>query len=186
MQMTIPISITNGLGIEESDVVALIISIAESVGPKYVFGYYDEADMVQECIFLGYQALEKFECGKGELENFVRVYVSNRVKNFKRKNYYRLDTKYADVKMNLMNPIDITQVDDEEESSMQISTNFTSKILHQEIFDKIDRELPVDCRQDYLKMKTGMEKTIPIKRRKEIITKIKEIVGETTDGVDDF
>ena len=186
MKMQIPNRITKGLGLEPDEVVSLIIRIAESVGPKYSFGYYDEDDMIHECIFLGYAALEKFEVGKGELENFVRVYMSNRVKNFKRKHYYRLDTKHADVKMNLMNPIDISQVDDEEESSMQVSNNITSSIACREIFELIDRELPVEYRQDYLRIKDGMEKTVPIKRRKEIMNMLKDIVGDTSNGMDDI
>lgn len=186
MTMEIPNRITKELGVTEEDVVNLIISIAESIGPKYPFGFYDIEDIIQECILIGYEGLEKYDAQKGDLENFLRCHMSNRIKNFKRQKYFKPGAKNAESKKNLMNPIDISKVDDEEESSMQMHSNFTKGMIYNEIIDIIDRELPVEYRQDYLKIKSGVEKSVPIKRRKEIINKIKEIVGDNTDDLDEF
>lgn len=178
--MEIPKHVTETLGITEDEVIQIVIDAANRIGPKYAFGYYDADDLIQEATIIGMKALKSYK--KGPLQNFINSHISKRMKNFKRDNYYRPGAANAEAKMAIMNMLDITSIDYESEDNMKQTHDYVSTIWYKEVKDKIDKELPVSYRRDYLRMKDGDLSGITPKRKKEIITKIQEIVGVNDDG----
>lgn len=172
--MQIPQKIRD-LGLTDQEVIDLITEVAERIVPKYVFGYYDVEDLVQEAIIIGLKGLRKYDKDAGELENFMSIYLSSRMKNFKRNNYYRIGTKNAVDKIAIMNPVDISDVNPNEEDSMHSYSDLYDNLYYREMIDKINRELPVDFRRDYLKLMDGVN-TMTQRRKNELIQKIREIV----------
>lgn len=86
---------------------------------KYVFGYYDIEDIKQEAFIMALKVMEEYWDGIRPLENFLAVVLPNKLKNFKRKEYFRLDVsednkKRADrnrTKRNLMEPTELFDFD---------------------------------------------------------------------------
>ena len=75
---------------------------------------------------------------------------------------------------NIMNPTDITNLD--EDGNIQIAQNYNldTKLDLQELFERVDVELPIEYRSDYIKFKSGV--VIPKSRRDKLIEKLKEII----------
>tara|TARA_R110002110_G_C13339970_1_gene707593 strand:- start:858 stop:1130 length:273 start_codon:yes stop_codon:yes gene_type:complete len=53
----------------------------------------------------------------------------------------------------LMEPLDISNIRDENEKSMREEHNIDKKFFTEEVFELIDTYLPVEFRSDYLKIK---------------------------------
>lgn len=135
------------------------------------------------------------------LENFLRVVIKNSLINFKRDNFERITelkckckfcksenheirlscNKYKQAyyrtvsKKNVIMPIGITEINDEEEDNAKIYQDIDSNIDKKDIFDKIDKALPVSMRPDYIKMKQGGR--IGQIRYEEIMNEIRKIIG---------
>ena len=77
-------------GLTEDDIVGVITKIARRLAPKFTFASYDVEDIEQEAFLIGIAGLEKYDPTR-PLENFMYTHISNRLKTFKRDNYYRLD-----------------------------------------------------------------------------------------------
>lgn len=165
------------LGFTDEEVIALIREVAWKIAPSYKFGYYDDEDIVQEAVIIGLEGLEDFSAKTGTLESFLLVHISNRMKNFKRDNYFRPDTKNSIDKIAVMNPVDITSVNAERENNMLDMNDLEENLTYKDMIQKINKELPVDFRRDYLKIVDGLGTSMTARRRKEVINKIKEIVG---------
>lgn len=152
--------------------------VIKKIAKKYKFGYLTDEDLEQQGYVECMEALERYD-GRAPLANFLAVNLHNRLFNFRRDEYYRYNPKCSDEcrcrfckqkqdKKNLLNPLDI----------FEYSNNFTlNEDEPKEIADilqKIDRDLPVEFREDYLKLKNGSKLT---KTRKiNVIAKLKEIV----------
>ena len=98
-------------GINEEEAINIILKIAKRLAPKYVFATYEIEDIEQEAFLIGVAGLEKYDQSR-PLENFMYTHINNRLKTFKRDNYYRLDygsaaQKIQDRKKSLLEPIDI-------------------------------------------------------------------------------
>jgi DNA-directed RNA polymerase specialized sigma24 family protein len=78
-------------------------------------------------------------------------------------------------KKNIMQPIDLDEVKDEQEDNMK-TADFTESVSNNELWELIDKHLHVSLRNDYMKMKNGMK--ISKARRKKVETAILEIVRE--------
>lgn len=78
-------------------------------------------------------------------------------------------------KKNIMQPMNIEGVKDEEENNMKVE-DATERISTRELWDLIDKHLHVSMRSDYMKMKNGVK--ISKARRKKIELAILEIVKE--------
>ncbi len=78
------------IGMTEAEVIAIIDRIATRLSYRYTFGSYGRDDIKQEAIRKGLEGLHKYESDK-PLENFLWVHMKNRMFNFKRDNYIRLD-----------------------------------------------------------------------------------------------
>jgi hypothetical protein len=170
-----------------------IQKIAKRIAPKFSFGYYDAEDIEQECFILAYEALEKYDPKLGTLYNFLYTHLTNRLKNIWRKKYFRQlkrckkcehEEELCDLcqqrqwrfmtKKNLMNPIDISNVNCNNEPNTYTSYDMLEKIELEDIFLIINRELEIHLRRDYLKMLEGL--SIPKVKRDIIENRILEIL----------
>jgi len=169
--------------------------VAKRLSKKYAFGYYDREDIEQECFLLAQEALDKFDSERGNLENFLYVHLSNRLKDFLRNNYYRRDfvckkcggeDPHCDScqrrrwrflqKKNLVEPIDIDHVNCNNESNAYTTYNLLEQVELEEIFGLINRYLEIELRIDYLKILEGMH--VPKHKREIIEARIIEILDE--------
>src|SRR6185369_6692752 len=64
--------------------------VANKLAKKFKFGYRDEDDMKQEAMILAINGLEKYD-GKRPLANFLYIHIRNRLCNYKRKHYIRIE-----------------------------------------------------------------------------------------------
>ena len=78
-------------GMTEQEVLDIIERVAIGLGYKFRFGYHSQDDMKQEARIEAIKGLEKYEPSKGKLNTFLYTHVKNRLANFKRDNYERLD-----------------------------------------------------------------------------------------------
>ena len=163
MKMKIPDNLT------EQEVVNVITNVAKKLAPKFVFASFEIEDIEQEAFLMGVEGLERYDSTK-PLENFMYAHINNRLKNFKRDNYYRFDygnaQKIQDRKKNLLEPMDIASL-----YSVSTDDNTVHNAHLSEMLDLIDKKLPSDLRGDYLKLRTNS--FLP-KGRKAIITQVIE------------
>ena len=161
-------------GVNEEKAIATIMKVAKRLAPKYVFASYEVEDIEQEAFLIGVAGLEKYDPSR-PLENFMYTHINNRLKTFKRDNYYRLDFGTAaqtiqDRKKNLLEPIDIDSIYNV--CSHEHSTGDAQ--LH-EMLDIIDKKLPTHLRSDYLKLQSNSP--LPKGRKAIIVDAIEQIVN---------
>lgn len=158
----------------EQEVIDTISRVSRHLAPKFVFASYDIEDIFQEAFIIGIEGLDKYDETR-PLSNFMFTHISNRLKNFKRNNYYRLDIGSAqtiqDRKKSLLEPLDI-------DGLFSICTqDETLNAAHlEEVRKLIDENLPARYRRDYLKLTTNSP--MP-KGRKAIIIRIIQQIIET-------
>ena len=159
--------------LSENEVVGIIAKVCKKLAPKYIFASYEVEDIEQEAFLMGVEALERYDCNK-PLENFMYAHINNRLKNFKRDNYYRFDygnaQKIQDRKKSILEPVDIAALysvctDDETVDNAHLA----------EILDLIDRKLPSSLRGDYLKLRTNSP--LPKGRKAIVIEAIENIIN---------
>lgn len=144
---------------------------------KYIFGFYDAEDIKQEAFIFALEAMERYD-GQRPLENFLMVHVANRLKNFKRDNYYRLGVGEEnqkrfisnELKKKLMEPAELFNFDYFEED------NIFDQINTKEIIDKIMNQLPLNIRNDFQRLANGVK--ISKTRKTNVITAVKELIDE--------
>lgn len=168
-------------GLDEQQVYSIITKIAKRLAPKYVFSGYEVEDIEQEAFLIGIAGLEKYDPSR-PLENFMHIHINNRLKTFKRDNYYRLDygseaQKIQDRKKNLLEPVSLDNVYSICSSDQTINDAYTKEIL-----DLIDRKLPSHLRRDYLKLQSNSP--LPKNRRAHIISVIEGIINGDSDHDD--
>ena len=165
-------------GMTENEVVQIISKVVERQASKFRFGYYESEDMKQEAFIIAMDALERYD-NKRPLENFLAVHVNNRLKNFKRDHFYRLDNEKHEAKRNIMDPIDLSSIKDEFESGMRTEDDFVDFVEQKEIVNLIDLHLNITFREDYLKILHGVY--VPKPRREQIYKEIQKILREPQD-----
>ena len=184
-------------GMTEQQVIQIINNIANRLAGKFKFGYHDIEDMKQQARLFAWEGLENYD-GVRPLENFLWTHVRNRLYNFKRNNFGRPDKPcdscpffdksffnskgygckaYDDheecdlyagwlsrntAKRNIMNT---AQIDLE----VKGSDNMTDLIDQKNIFNLIDKSIPVKYREDWLRFTNNLK--LP-KVRKELITEL--------------
>ena len=166
----------------EQEVLAVIEKIANRYCHKFKFGYFTAEDIKQEASIIAVDALDRYDETR-PLENFLSSHVKNRLINFKRDNYCRQQKEDADIKWELRNnakkflmePLDISNIRDEQEKNMRNENDFIEDIFTREMFDLIDSELPVELRSDYLRIKDGVY--VPKPRRQQIYDEISKIIN---------
>jgi len=165
-------------GINEEEAIKTIMKVSKRLAPKYVFATYEIEDIEQEAFLIGIAGLEKYDKSR-PLENFMYTHINNRLKTFKRDNYYRLDygtaaQKIQDRKKSLLEPIHI-------DALYNICTPDTidSEAQINETLKLIDEKLPPHLRRDYLKLKQNAP--LPKGRKAIIIDTIEKIINGEYD-----
>ena len=158
--------------LDETTVLDTIDKIASKLAPRFVFASYEVEDIKQEAFLMGIEALDRYDTSK-PLQNFLYTHINNRLKNFKRDNYYRFDhgnaQKIQDRKKNLLEPIDIQSL-----YSIATPDNTVDEAHLDETLDLIDRKLPAHLRGDYLKLRSTS--SLPKSRKANVIEVIKRII----------
>lgn len=163
--------------LSEHEVINTITKVARKLAPKYVFASYEVEDIEQEAFMMGVEGLKRYDTNK-PLENFMYTHINNRLKNFKRDNYYRFDygnaQRFRTVKKSILEPADITalycvSIDDETLENAHLS----------EMIELIDKMLPADLRSDYLKLRTNSP--LPKGRKAIVIQAIEDILNGDYD-----
>lgn len=77
-------------GYTEEQVVNIIKIIGRKLGEKFVFGYHDIEDLEQQAALIAWEGLLRYD-GRANLYNFLYTHVHNRLHNYKRDNFERID-----------------------------------------------------------------------------------------------
>lgn len=153
-------------GMTEEQVLNLILKISSRVANKFRIPGYEPDDIQQECFLMALDALERYD-EEQPLENFLSIHLRNRVINFRRDFYLR---KRAVLDCD---NIDFLKEDISEQSSS------IEELESQELYDKIDAELPSELREDYLRLLDGV--SIPTKRKRKLLEALAEICQKSVD-----
>jgi RNA polymerase sigma factor (sigma-70 family) len=189
-------------GYSEAEVISEIERIISILAPTFKFGYYDVDDIKQEARIEAWKALARYDPSR-PLANFLYTHVRNRLINLKRDKYHRNDPpcklchegrlhsvteacgRYKDwckrntSKQNIMNPLDLLNISDENEKNTRSESGVLDDIVINELLRRIDEELPVELRSHYLQMRSGMN--IPKARRREVEKAILEILNNEVE-----
>ena len=186
----------------EQEVLDVIDNIANRLCYKFKFGYHSPEDMKQQARLFAWEGLEKYD-NKRPLENFLWTHVRNRLYNFKRNNYSRLEkpcdtcefyinkkcTAFVDQeecnlykgwldrnnsKKNLMHSISV-EFDQKEHEHSAIGTLFAK-----EVSELLDEELHVRFREDWIRLLNNLR--LNKIRKDRILEEIKSILKE--NGID--
>lgn len=76
--------------ITEEEFVQIVEKVVNNIAKKFTFGYRDIEDIKQEAFLLAVKGLKKYD-QKRPLANFLYIHIKNRLCNFKRKHYIRLE-----------------------------------------------------------------------------------------------
>lgn len=181
----------NGLTtVEAADaVLAIILKVANRHAPHFTFGYFEADDIEQEAVIL---ALEILGAGKYDfarpLENFLFVHIRNRLCNFIRANYVRLEkpcaccnydtpkpcVRFSDwlkrnnLRRSLMSPGDMPD-------QIMVENTIDHTIACHELEDRLDAGLPPQLRADYLRVRSGLR--IPKQRNLVLQAAVREVLG---------
>lgn len=196
-------------GVDEKEFLDAVDKITKKLIYKFKFGYHEAEDMKQQATIFAIQGLKHYD-KKRPLENFLWTHVRNRLFNYKRDNYQRPDkpcigcpffdkhynksdnqcSKFRDKmecepynnwesknnsKKNIMKPLAIDSLYDTPNS---FSPN--EIIKNKEIFDIIDKKLPIKLRPAYLNFMANQK--IPKKEYTLLIETIQQILNIDTDG----
>jgi DNA-directed RNA polymerase specialized sigma24 family protein len=161
----------------EDEVIDTILTISRKIASKFVFAFYDEEDIIQEAFIIGIEGLERYDSSR-PLSNFMYTHISNRLKNFKRDNYYRLDIgsgqQIQNKKRSILDAIDINAV-----SSIHSHDDSLLDIQSKDILDLIDRKLPHQYRRDYLRLQQNV--SLSKHRKAQIEQIIQDIITQGED-----
>jgi DNA-directed RNA polymerase specialized sigma24 family protein len=168
-------------GVDKDKAIKVIISVSKRLAPRYVFPGYDVEDIEQEAFIIGVTGLEKYDTSR-PLENFIYTHINNRLKTFKRDNYYRLDygsdaQKIQDRKKSLLEPVSVENI-----QIICSGENVSNNAQLKELLEIIDEKLPAHLRRDYLKLRANS--FLPKNRKVSIIKAVEKILngGEDEEG----
>jgi len=168
-------------GLDEEFVVTTIIATAKKIAHRYIFASYQAEDIEQEAFLIGMECLERYDQDR-PLENFLFSHMNNRLKNFKRDNYYRHDhgnaQKVQERKKSILEPLSFEYL-----YSLHDKEEVVNKAHVKEILDLIDEKLPSSMRKDYSKLKSN---SFLLKRRRaDIIEVIDDILNSRYEEEDE-
>ena len=159
-------------GLTEERFLEAYHSVIDKIAHKYVFTSFECNDIRQEAFLIAYYGLKDYDSGRS-LENFLYIHLSNRLKNFKRDNYYRYEVgdaqKMQNTKKSILEPIDIYELYHIATGSSIVDDAHLSEVL-----EIIDHKLPANMRSDYLKLKNKGKLTKS--RKNKIMEKLKDII----------
>lgn len=156
----------------EQEVIDVITRVSEKLSNKFTFAFYTSEDIEQEAFIMGMEGLDRYDESK-PLENFMFVHIANRLKNFKRDNYFRQDEGRAErvqkIKKNLLEPANL-----ENFSVARKEEDILSRISNSELTEIVQKNMPANMRSDFLRLCSGV--SISKSRRLEIEAIIRGIV----------
>lgn len=157
----------------------VVKKITSSLAGKSTFGIYTKEDIAQEIYIFCLQSVKKYD-GKRNLYNFLFTCCRRLLKNLYRNEFFRYecpcklcsfkqegetghtDGKLCDVyknwfrvnsmKSNLANPVKFTEKFD----VIDNNKNAYEDVDNSDFLEKIENDLPIELRETYLKMKTGV------------------------------
>ena len=133
----------------EDQVVSTIYKISSRLASKYTFPNYEVEDISQEAFIIGMEAMNRYD-GVRPLENFLSIHIKNRLKNFKRDNYYRPDHGKAEkIQQGKKKLLDASSIDGVR--NFIISSKVSDNLEVRELVDYIDLHLSANLRADYLR-----------------------------------
>jgi DNA-directed RNA polymerase specialized sigma24 family protein len=133
----------------EDQVVSTIYKISSRLASKYTFPNYEAEDISQEAFIIGMEAMNRYD-GVRPLENFLSIHIKNRLKNFKRDNYYRPDQGKAEkIQQGKKKLLDASSIDGVR--NFIISSKASDNLEVRELIDYIDHNLSANLRGDYLR-----------------------------------
>lgn len=181
-------------GHTEETVLAAIEKAVSRLAPAFSFGYFTPEDIKQEGYVLACEVLsaEKYNPSL-RLDNFLFIHIRNRLSNLKRRVMRRNDPpckkcaagefckpdgackKYRQwlELNNSKSCLAGAGVESASEGGSSDSPHVEAEI--QEAKEKIDVHLPVELREDYLRMLAG--ERLSNARRSEVLEAVKEIIG---------
>ena len=161
--MKLPPNMTKEQVLEE------ITSVINKMCHKYTFYGYEVDDIKQEAFIMCMDAMDRYDPAR-PLENFLSVHLSNRLKNFVRDNHF---IKNEEEKRKIVMPGQLTN-----EHYLLDDRTFENKesLDYQHLSYVLDLKLPAAYRADYLKIVNDVY--VPKKRKEEVLSTIKEIMGE--------
>lgn len=190
-------------GSSEAEVLSVIENVAGRLAGKFKFGYHDIDDMKQQARMFAWQGLEKYD-NKRPLENFLWTHVRNRLYNYKRDNYARLEKPcdscpLYDASFRNSRGYGCKGYDNENDCSLLRAWKTRNKakmsLMHglymeydienkqegalnalstKEIFKLIDAELGVDFREDWIRYTNSLK--LPKNRKDKLIEEIKHVL----------
>lgn len=168
--------------ISEEEFYQIVSKIAKRLAPKYTFGYVDSDDIFQECFLLAREAMVKFD-GKRPLENYLNTCLRNRLSNLKRNNFSRIDSviqKIQEDKRALMEPLDISLISQEDESSLIFTEDVLQNIRNAEIIEAITPHIGSGYKRLYKRfIQTGK---VVREKRHAFIEHIRELIVKYGKG----
>lgn len=152
--------------------------VVNRVYKKYVFGYFSDEDIKQQATLIAIEAIEKYWDKERPLENFLAVHIPNRLKNFKRDNYFRLDISEENskrynsnnTKKKLMETSELFEIDLLAEESP------AEKLSNKEALDNLKKKMPQEILSDYLRLANNV--VIPKVRKEAVFKFVMENIDE--------
>lgn len=77
-------------GMTETEVLDIFRRVIKKLSFKFRFGVHSSEDIAQQGMVYAIEAMDRFDASR-PLENFIYIHVRNRLFNFKRNNYFRLE-----------------------------------------------------------------------------------------------
>ena len=192
-------------GHDEASVLAAIEKVVGALAPTFVFGYFQLEDVKQQGVLFALEVLEKEKYDPSrQLENFLYCHIRNQFINLKRKLVKRCDAPCASchsgrccgpngtpcarylewaernkTKGNILRPLDLGNISDEHESRTRVDSTVESEAEFDELLEKIDGELPLELRADYLRLREGV--ALPKARRTLVESAVRRILCQEPD-----
>lgn len=142
--------------------------MSQKLSKKYAFKNYDPEDIEQESFLICVEDLLPNYNGTIPLEHFLLMALSRRLLNLKRN---KANPRHSAFLYAL--PIDYICLEDEE--NILIEDETVDSIAESELRKRIDRHLPAEYREDYLKLISG-NSDIPAGRKKKIRLIVQEVL----------
>lgn len=170
------------LGEVPDEILKTITLIATQMAPRHIFPGRDMDDMIQQGILICLESLHKWD-GVRPLENFMRVHLSRRYRNYKRDNYCRYErTTNPDRaarlardnknRQNIMSPMDVNEV----AHVISAPSMAHEDVAYNELISFLNKRLPAKLRGDFLRMLD--ETHISAARREKVREEVSKIMAE--------
>jgi len=183
---------------------ATIEEVVNILAPNFRFAYYDTDDLKQEGRMFALEGLHKYDKTKASLKTFLIIYLRSQFLNLRRKKYYRYEPpctccpffdkkKEGDLSCNAFTlriecpkwnswgarndaKKSLAGTPDSTSEVEKVRDAFPLDVENKEIFNIIDKHLPLEMRGDFRRLVEGAR--LPKYRRTKLVEVLQEIVTE--------